>query len=105
VKKEKSSENVWKASTEQNFNMQKNDTMTQRSTPLQYGNAKQVSFEQERQETKWNETKNFLHKTLTCKKFWHKRTLKVQRNNKSSLEGNLQWNVPGLNTLMFSSKR
>jgi hypothetical protein len=27
-------------------------TMTQKSTLLQYGNAKQVSFEQERQETK-----------------------------------------------------
>lgn len=34
--KGKSSENVWKTSTQQNFDMQKNDRMTQMSTPLQY---------------------------------------------------------------------
>jgi hypothetical protein len=70
VKKEKSSENVRKASTQQNFDMQKNDTMTQRSTSLQYGNAKQVSFEQEvRNEVKCNKkllTQNFdMQKVLT----------------------------------------
>jgi hypothetical protein len=52
VKKEKSSENVKKDSMQQNLDMQKNDMMTQRSTPLQYENAKQMSFEQKRQETK-----------------------------------------------------
>ncbi len=70
MKKEKSSENVRKASTQQNFDMQKNDTMTQRSTSLQYGNAKQVSFEQEvRNEVKCNKkllTQNFdMQKVLT----------------------------------------